>query len=376
MIILNAEALRDAAYGASFLGSGGGGAFSTNQELVESIIAFTQGQPVYVQDLADIPAANWGAVVAAIGSPDALVQHPEVTKAAAAALQRLSTALNRPMEFVLSVETGANMFIAMLTALQNNLPIVNADGVGRAVPELEMTTYAAANVPISPFTLVDVNEEFGLTLSADSPEAMETLVRPIISDPNFGELGGLACWAMNGTTLQTQGTVVPNTFATCQEVGHVIRSNQGANAVQALLNYFGPYNAALLTIGKIIDVEEVTAGGFDRGTVVIQDSTGVRTTIVNQNENLIAWQSNQLSPIAWAPHSICYLTTDGKPYNNGDNLAQFIDTDTEFAVIVVRANVLLGTSYFTQVFGQALQNIGYYGEYNTGYYGGSFQSKS
>jgi uncharacterized protein len=356
MHILSSEDMQALVYGAAFLGSGGGGSLNSSQALSDYMLK-TFGE-ISIYDVSEIGGSETGAVFGAIGSPDALAANPSsITPAVNKAIQLLQQTVQENYGFVLSVETGVNMFIAMIAAYSNNLKVVDGDGAGRAVPDLGMLTYAAS-VAISPTVLTNTTT-YSMALYAPKAEDMDNLIRPIISTPSFGAMGGLGLWNMNGSTMQN--VIIPHTFTNAIELGYIISQNQHnpSGLLQELHNYFGQ-RMLWMEIGTLTSGTEITSGGFDRGVTTFQTQTQL-LTIVNQNENLIVWSNQSQAPIALAPNLICFITKDGIPYTNTDNLKDKIGT--EFYICYIKALPQLQTSYALQKFQENLEALGYYGAY-------------
>ncbi len=353
---LSSEDMQALVYGAAFLGSGGGGSLNSSQALSDYILKTFQEITIYY--VSEIGGSETGAVFGAIGSPDALAANPSsITPAVNKAVQLLQQTVQENYSFVLSVETGVNMFIAMIAAYSNNLKMVDGDGAGRAVPDLGMLTYAAS-VAISPTVLTNTTT-YSMALYALKAEDMDNLIRPIISTPSFGAMGGLGLWNMNGSTMQN--VIIPYTFTNAIQLGYMIWQNQNnpASLADNLRGYFGD-RLLWIELGTLTTATEVTSGGFDRGVTTFQTQTQL-LTIVNQNENLIVWSNQSQVPIALAPNLICFITKDGIPYTNGDNLQDKIGT--VFYICYIEALPQLQTPYALQQFQEGLEALGYYGAY-------------
>jgi DUF917 family protein len=356
MYILNSQDMQALVYGAAFLGSGGGGSLNSSQALSDYILKTYPEIAIY--DVSDIGGSETGAVFGAIGSPDALAANPSsITPAVNKAVKLLQQTVGETYNFVLSVETGVNMFIAMIAAYSNNLKMIDGDGAGRAVPDLGMLTYAAT-VSISPTVLANTTT-YSMALYAPQAEDMDNLIRPIISTPSFGAMGGLGLWNMNGSTMRS--VIIPYTFTNAIQLGYVIGQNQNnpVSLANNLRDYFGE-RLLWMVAATLISATEVTSGGFDRGVTTFKTQDQI-LTIVNQNENLIAWSNQTQAPIALAPNLICFITTEGIPYTNGDDLANKIGTD--FYICYIQALPQLQTPYALQQFQEGLESLGYYGAY-------------
>lgn len=60
-----------------------------------------------------------------------------------------------------------------------------------------------------------------------------------------------------------------------------------------------------------------TRDGFDFGTIIFKNSE-TTYTILYQNENIIAWSTDDEKPLALGPDLICYVTEKGLTFSNDD----------------------------------------------------------
>lgn len=352
--------LEDILDGACILGSGGGGPRSLGKQLVKYLASLSN--PIRLADpLTDVGDDDVMAVSAAVGSPEAAAkgQFPyDVAVIAFDALDQLQRpSSGRDFACVLAGEVGAgNSFIPMTVAAQKNLPLVDAAGARRAIPSLTMCTYTSQRLAISPVVLANKRRQISFNVS-DAAEA-EPPMRAIISDPNFGQDAGIAFWTMRGATMKA--AAISHTLTYARELGQTLRGARanGADPVEAVRGFLDGY---VLFTGQIIDVREQTQGGFDFGTVVLENEDKTEQVwIYNQNENLIAWSTQKAYPIALGPDLICYLTTDGQTFSNAD-LAGV--RGKEVALIGARCTDELRVPSIVAAFQQALRNLGYAGPY-------------
>ncbi len=367
----NKQDLQDILCGAVLLASGGGGAIKNGQQLIESILKISD-QVEYIEP-ANVDKFKYMPVLAGLGSPDAFEKQgfsrsPQmVFEVLEQVKQRSYPQENQQYRFsyTVPVETGAVAhFTAMLVAVQKGIAVVDGDGGGRAFPSLAMASFAEAInnktvVPVSPVIIATEQElEAGGTeveLNQNDPAIVDDLGRAIIDTAEFKDVAAIACFAMDGETMQK--AIVPNTLTRARKVGRLIRDavqNQ-KNPVADVLSYLDGYQ---LFQGKITDIKKHTQGGFDFGTVVIESATGKKAYILNQNENLVAWSDQEDRPLAIAPDLICYMGTDGQTLSNAD-----ISLGQDVTLIGVKAPEQLRKPYFINVFGKALKNLGYYGSY-------------
>jgi DUF917 family protein len=188
--------------------------------------------------------------------------------------------------------------------------------------------------------------------------AAEPPMRAIVSDPEFGQDAGIAFWTMRGKTMCE--AAIPHTLTYARRLGKTLRRAlaKGDDPVEAVRRYLDGYT---LFTGRIVQVQEQTQGGFDFGTVVLQNQeTKEQVWIYNQNENLIAWNTAQARPIAMGPDLICYLTCDGQTFSNA-GLEGVKGKD--IALIGAPCTAELRRPALVGVFLKALKQLGYAGPY-------------
>ena len=355
MTTLSHDDLRRILDGATILGSGGGGPKSIGEQFMKYLL---KQSPVQVIDPKDITKDQWVAVGAGVGSPLAAANNfpTDVLKMAFQALDKSLAQQNPPVKLmgVLPGEVGAgNTFVPLAIASQLKIPIVDASGARRAIPSLTQCTYA--QLPISPIVLANKTTE--VSFSADSAAEAEPIMRAIISSGTFTEDAGIAFWHMNGDTVRQNAVV--NTLSYALALGKALHTalEAGQDPVKAVVKFLKGY---ILFKGEIVDTTESTEGGFDFGTVVLQDKKKNTMTIYNQNENLIGWVSNKMHPVAIAPDLISYLTTDGITFSNADlGLAK----GKEVVVIGSPSSPQLRAPAIMPAWTSALKSLGYAGQY-------------
>lgn len=112
-----------------------------------------------------------------------------------------------------------------------------------------------------------------------------------------------------------------------------------------------------MLVGKIVDVERRTGGGFARGTLSLAGSGpyGSDMRIDFQNENLIAYADGV--PIATVPDLICIVSTDAaEPITT-----ELLRYGQRVAVVGIRCHPLLATPEALAVVGPGA--FGYEMEY-------------
>jgi len=219
---------------------------------------------------------------------------------------------------------GINSMIPLIVAAETGLPVVDADGMGRAFPELSMETFAVYGVHGSPLAIAGERGERVIIDTGDDDRQMEWLARGIAI--RLGGVAHIAEYAMSGADVRR--TAVPRTISMALALGRAIRVAREEHrspfaAIADTLSTTLYSHVRELFVGKVADVERRTTEGFAKGTAVIwsaDPSSSERLEISFQNENLIARWNGEV--VAIVPDLICIvdhetaepITTEGLRY--------------------------------------------------------------
>lgn len=342
MRTIGREEMLDISVGGGLLGAGGGGSVREGSKLVDRILQFGTG--VQLASIDEIDDDAWGAVIAGMGSPVASKSNPR-THSPTWAMEALAEALGFEPAFVIPFETGAgNSLTPMQVAIQKNIPVVDGDPVGRAVPQIDMTTFHLAGIAISPLGLAN-EDHITAVLRTESPYDMERVARAIASE--LGGVAAIACYAMKGRDMRRH--IIPDTTTLCESIGAAIRQTQheGGDVAEALVERFDGY---LLGRGTVTSVRSETRGGFDFGYIEVQG--GLPLEVSFQNENMIASREGEV--LATVPDLICAVDGEGIPMTNAD-----ITQGMEIAYLGMAADPAFRTPEAFSLFSKALDGLGF-----------------
>jgi DUF917 family protein len=303
---VTADDLEDLAIGAGILGTGGGG----NPYLgkLESLQQLKRGASITVIDIDELPDDAFATTVGGMGAPVVSVERIYRGDEPLRAMRALERHLGRRFTHVLPGEIGgSNAMRPMVAAAQSGLPVVDADGMGRAFPELQMDTFTIYGVRPTPGALADPRGHEVVFDGIDDAMTLERYARAVTI-----QMGGAAGYAFPPMTApELRATAIPGTISLAVRIGAAVRAARAGHAdpVAAALDAAG---GERLFRGKLIDVERRLVGGFARGVVQIQGTdghAGQRLQIDFQNENLIARRDDG-SVLAVVPDLICIVDAD------------------------------------------------------------------
>jgi uncharacterized protein len=198
---------------------------------------------------------------------------------------------------------GGNGIVPVAWAARMGLPMVDADGIGRAFPEIPQVTMHLAGISPNPAVMTDERGNMVVfqTISGDWMERLERAAAV--------EFGGIAQGTEFSLTVAQarDGATVRNSVSLAIRIGEAL-TNAPGSPLAALIAEIGAFR---LVTGKIMDVERRMTSGFVRGTVVIEgigDDAGRLIRLELQNEHLVALERGHV--LASVPDLITVLDTE------------------------------------------------------------------
>jgi uncharacterized protein len=291
----------DLAVGCTILAAGGGG--TPHLGLLFARETIRALGPVRLVGLDELDGVDHVLPVGMMGAPTLLEE--KIPGGAEGEL------LRRTVERCLGVEVGAfmplelggiNGVLPVAFAGRAGLPLVDADLMGRAFPELQMCTPHLYGVR-SPIGVV-VDERSQVVVHHPMDDLwLEKLARGTVTT-----LGGCACCAIYPMPVDVARKVsLTGTLSSAMRIGEAIR-NAAGDPIGALAEALP---LTMLLRGKILDIERHTGGGFVRGSMFLEgtgDDDGRLARIEFQNENLVVLEDG--APLAMVPDIITVLDVE------------------------------------------------------------------
>ncbi|GLH81350.1 hypothetical protein SSBR45G_62590 [Bradyrhizobium sp. SSBR45G] len=290
------------AVGAWILGTGGGG--SPYLGLLNLRRLYAEGYRVQMMSPLDLADDDWVAVVSNMGAPLVGQERLADSRSIARAVRMQEEINGITFRAVMSVEIGGgNGMQALMAAAHLDIPVVDADCMGRAFPEAQMTSVAIGDLQPYPCTLYDPRGIEAVVTKVPSWKWMERASRKICVE--MGSIASTSKAPRTGREVKDWGIHFTTTKAIA--IGRAVeaanRSHQ--DPIAAILECEGGKH---LFTGKIVDVERRTTEGFLRGSAVIEgsdDDRGTQLKLSFQNEWIVAWRDGEA--IAMSPDLICVL---------------------------------------------------------------------
>jgi hypothetical protein len=275
--------------GSVFLATGGGGDPYVSQLLVEQ--ALREFGPVTLTALDSVPDDALVVAIGEVGAPTVSLEQLPIGTECLEVVDRFEAFTGKKITHIVSFEVGgANSVIPLIAAAAKGIPLIDGDGMGRALPEAQMMTFAIEGVCPTPAVAVDYT---GGAVYFDTRDTLiyERQVRNIAM-----AMGGMVFTAEHPMTgVEAKRAIVPGTISFALALGRELARHKGSakDAIPRLEALFATSDYGVLRhlyTGKIVDIDRRIVGGFDVGAAVIDslDAAEPPMTLTIKNEFLVA----------------------------------------------------------------------------------------
>ncbi|HWC03092.1 MAG TPA: DUF917 domain-containing protein [Methylomirabilota bacterium] len=301
-----AEADFDAlALGAWILGTGGGG--DPYHSLLEIQKLHREGHRVSLMDPLDLGDDQLVAVVGQMGAPLVIQERMTDAGVMAETIRMMERHLGRRFEAIAIWEIGGNnAFQPFLAAALLGLPVVDADAMGRAFPQADMTTFAICDLPSYPWTMVDVRRNSLIFTEAEDWSWMERLTRKACTV--LGSVAATCKAPRTGREIKT--CTILHTASKAMRIGRLVQDARARHA-DPIAVLIEAEHGLLIFRGKVRDVYRRTTEGYLRGSATIEGTEAWRESALTldfQNEFTVGRQDGAVR--VTVPDLICVLDTE------------------------------------------------------------------
>jgi len=300
--IFEASEIDPLAIGAWILGTGGGGSPYVSQLNLKKL--YEEGKKCTLIDPMELDDDDAVAVVSKMGAPLVGQERLSDPKCLARAVQAMEEYLGKKFRAVMSIEIGGgNAFSPFLAGALLDIPVIDADAMGRAYPEAQMTSFAIGDLPMAPLAVIDIRDNEAIVTKAASWKWMERISRKICTE--IGSTSSTCKGPRTGKEVKQWGIL--NTVTQAVSLGEAVlqaRRNH-ENPIEAVINH---QKGKIIFSGKVHDVNRTPTEGFLRGAVKIAGLDGDDGSMVElafQNEWAVAYRDGE--PIVMTPDLICLL---------------------------------------------------------------------
>ncbi len=312
---VRAEDIADLSLGAVFLATGGGGDPHVPELICIEALKTHGAVELLAPD--DLPNDAHVVSIGGVGAPTVSLEMLPSVDDAARTLEAYEQHVGRKVDAVVSFEIGgANSLIPITAAAGRGLPVVDGDGMGRALPEAQMMTYAIAGVCPSPAVAYDYAGNI-TTFTTPDTSTYERHIRSLAMAS-----GGMITTAEHPMTgAELKPAIIPGTVGFSVMLGRTLRENRGRadQMLPVLQDVFAGSvygECRLLYCGKVSDKATRIIGGYDIGEATLTPfgDEGGQFTINIKNEYLVARLDGKV--VATVPDLIVIVDYEtGMPIN-------------------------------------------------------------
>jgi DUF917 family protein len=275
--------------GAAIFSAGGGGNPEAGYKIVDAL--FSEGYAVKLVPPSEVPDEAKVVNFACVGATTTIEYDSE---AAVKTLKALEEYANFSAYAIIPVELGGfNTLAAVDVAARSSIPVVDADGAGRSVPEVHLKVYTIDGISLTPMVAADLHAKNVVIIkeTLDS-KAAERIARTLTAEWN--QSAYTARRILTGAQVKT--SPVQLSLSKSIKIGKLLRT--AVEPIKAILKETGGFK---LFEGVTDSVERKTEAGFTftdikfRGT---HEFAGSELEFKAKNEVLVAYRNGRLAAIA------------------------------------------------------------------------------
>ena len=299
---ITADEVECLATGAGVLGTSGG--THPYVELLNVRKLYRQGKRARLVDPQALADHATVAVVGLMGAPLVTKERLPDPAQSLVPVAMMADYTGRPFDAVMTIEIGSeNSLQPLMVGALMGIPVVDADTMGRAFPEAQMSSFAIRGLALDPYAMADIRHNRLIISRAANPLWTERIGRRACT-----EMGSIAATC----SAPRSGREVKD-HALLGSVSRAIRLGRAVH--QARRTHDSPIRAVLeaeqgvhLFTGKLGDIARRATEGFVRGTAVIDGLdafAGARFSVDFQNEFTIGRRDGAVC--VTVPDLICIL---------------------------------------------------------------------
>lgn len=297
--------IEDIALGAALLGAGGGGDPYVGK--LVALGAVKECKEVTLLEPDEVPDDELVIPIAMMGAPTVLAEKGIGGKEYQTLYEMVSRFFGKKIYAFMPIEAGGvNSMLPIAASARLGLPMVDADGMGRAFPELQMVTFTIGGMSASPMALTDEKGN-SVIFETITNHWTEELARAVTM--SCGGAVSVSLYPMTGAQMKRYA--VRDIVTRSQKLGEAIRTVKNSDGRSPEAHFLQAAEGYKLFKGKIADVLRETRDGFNFGKVVLEgigECKGQSACVEFQNENLTASVEGEI--LATTPDLICLVDTE------------------------------------------------------------------
>lgn len=319
MLILDTQQkIEDFTRGCCFYATGGGGPPLFGQQMLNDVL--NAGKKIHIIDVENVAQNAWTVCPYLMGSSGPQTEATKkimqtyglnektISNMPAQATQLLLSEMGIRLDAVMPLELGgAATASALATAAMLDVPVIDADYEGRALPEISQMLPAIHNVDLLPIASCDAYGNQTLIKKTINQKMMERIGK-YLSSASFG-LIGQACLLKQ--LKEVRPYMLVNTLSKAYSVGIALRHarEKNENVSESIINLTA---AKILFTGNIVSIDAQELEGYYVGDTII---SGTETF---KNHQLKVWFKNEFL-LSWL---------NGNPYIACPDLITMVDAST------------------------------------------------
>jgi len=297
--------------GLGLYGVGGGGdPWDFGEPVVEDDLA--NGRSYNLVDVADVPdsativsGGYLGSVADPIDVRDVL-RRWETDFEFGRAIHAMEDYLGKNVDYLLASELGGGNTVVMLTAgARLGLPVIDGDGAGRAVPEMQMTSLVGHGLPLTPLNMLDLDGNL-VFVANESGLFGDQLGRFMVTRRH----GMVASVNSPLSGADAKRTVVPGTISKAMDLGRFCSDLAGSpeEKLDALVRFV---DGVPLFWGTVTSIDGDNTKGHYLARVDLAGKgryDGSRFRIIIKNETMAGWRDEK--PVCVFPDLLMMVDPD------------------------------------------------------------------
>lgn len=294
---LSIEHVFDIGIGSSILGSGGGS--DTELSYMMAKKQMEKAGPVKLISYSDLKPDDVILPIGNMGAPSAETEKLVSGKEFEIMFDYIRKNLNKKISVLMPFEIGGgNGINPIIEAAKLNLPVLDADTMGRAFPEAQMSSCNLMGACPSPGFITDCLGNTTVIYAANT-HTLEKIGRQICVA--MGSIAAFGFFPL--TAANAEKCTFPKSISKALSIGKAVREarEKGNDPIDAVLTVC---KGKKIGSGIITDIDRVIDRGFLRGVVTIRDKKE-KIELGFKNEYLIAKCDNKF--IATTPDILMLL---------------------------------------------------------------------
>lgn len=289
MRTLNYQGLLDLVNGAAIFSAGGGGDPEAGYKIADRLTS--EGYKVMLVEPSEIPDDARVVNFACVGATTSIEYD---SNSAVKTLEALEEYVGFSAYATIPVELGGfNTLAAVDVAARRKIPVVDADGAGRSVPEVHLKVYTIDNIKLTPMAIADVYaKNIVIVKETADAKAAERIARILAAEWNQSAYTARRIL----TGVQTKTSPIQLSLSKSINIGKLLR--MAVEPIKAVLKETGGYK---LFEGTVASVERKTEGGFTFVKMTLNGTREYANSIFEikvKNETLAAYRDGKLVAIA------------------------------------------------------------------------------